>query len=189
MATKKVVGKQKKKKWFQIYASGEFKNGLIGETLSSDGNDLIGRGVKINLMNVTGNPKNQSINVGFKINEVKDEGAYTELISYSLSSAHVRRMVRPAKSKIDDSFTCATKDNINVRIKSLFLTKKIVKSSILASLRHKNRELITKFINENDYPSVIGSLVDGKIQKDVRESLNKIYPLALYQVRSFERIK
>lgn len=189
MAKKKVGVKQKKKKWFTILASEEFRRAPIGETLSVDGNNLVGRAVKVNLMNLTSNPRNQNINIGFKINEIKGEEAFTNLVSYSVLPAHLKRMVRPARTKIDDSFTCVTKDNINVRIKPLFLTKKIVKSSISISLRHKSRELIIKYIKENNYSDIILNLVNVKFQRELRESLSKVYPLVLCQIKAFEKVK
>ena len=55
MVRGKGVTKQKKKKWFNILASSEFRRSVIGETLSIDGNNLVGRIVKVNLMNLTNN--------------------------------------------------------------------------------------------------------------------------------------
>ena len=189
MAKKKIVARQKKKRWFQILSSDEFRRTPIGETLSLDGKGLVGKTVRVNLMNLTNNPRNQNINMGFRISEVKGEELHTNLIRYAMLPAHVKRMVRPSKSKLDDSFSCVTKDNVTVRVKPLFLTRNVVKSSILTSLRSKSRELVIKFVKENDYSSVVLNLIEGRLQKEFKMNLSKIYPLTLYQIKVFERIK
>src|SRR3989344_7629474 len=120
---------KKKKKWLGIFAGPEFNNAEVGETLANEGAKIIGRTLEVNLANITQDPKSQNIKVKFRIKEVKGNEAHSEFISYKMLSTYVKRVIRPAKEKMDDSFQYMTKDNIKVVIKTLILTKAKTKHS------------------------------------------------------------
>jgi len=180
--------KKKKKKWYGILASPEFNNIEIGETLADSEESLIGRSLEVNLANITNDPKSQNIKIKFKINQVKGNEAYTEVYRYELSSTYIKRVVKPTKNKVDDSILFATKDNIKIRIKPLFLTKALVKKSILTMLRIKSREYLQNYFKENEYKKLIQDLVSHNIQKDLKNILKKIYPLNTAEIRLMQRL-
>ena len=180
--------KKKKKKWYGVLASPEFSNIEIGETLADSEESLIGRGLETNLANITNDPKSQHIKVKFKINQVKDNQAYTEVYRYELANTYIKRVVKPTKDKIDDSILLTTKDNIKIRIKPLFLTKALVKKSILTMLRIKSREYLQDYCKKNEYKNLIQDLVSHNIQKDLKSILKKIYPLNVAEVRLMQRL-
>ena len=117
--------KNKKKIWFEIIAPKTFKEVSLGNTLAYSLDEIKGRSIKVNLMKVTSNMKNQNVNVTFIINETRDNKGYTELVSYVFVPSSIKRLVRRGKSRVDDSFVCRTKDGKTIRVKSLMITRSI----------------------------------------------------------------
>jgi ribosomal protein S3AE len=176
-----------KKKWFQVLSPKIFNNIPIGETFQYDLRDALGSTVETNLMNLTRNIKNQNISVKFLINNVKNTQLYTEIISYTLNNSSLKRMVRRRRGRIDDSLILKTKDNIDVRIKPILITRSRTKGSIKQALRKKVKELITNFLRKNDYETVFKNVVFYSLQKELKEKLDKIYPLSNCEIRVLKR--
>jgi len=178
----------KRKKWIGILASPEFNNAEIGETLVSENTNLIGRKLEANLANLTQDPKSQNIKIKFKIREVKDNEAYTEIFSYEMLSTYVKRVIRPAKEKMDDSFEYSTKDSIKIKIKTLILTKAKTKKSILTSIRLKSREFLKDYCSKSEFKKLIIDLASHNLQKELKNTLKRVYPLSVCEIRIMQRI-
>ncbi|MFH1209605.1 MAG: hypothetical protein V1663_02350 [archaeon] len=185
MAQDKLV----KKKWYNIMANKDFNNMLIGETTCKDKNQLIGRIVSYNLGQLTRDIKLQNVKVGFKINKVEDNNAYTEIVKYELISSYIKRVVRVGRSRLDDSFICMTKDNVKVRIKVLVLTRNIVQKGLLTNMRKKIREYFSKLLIKDDYEVFLTNLIFYKLQGELRRDLGKVYPVAVCEVRMMVKLK
>ncbi len=176
--------KKKRKKWYPILASKEFRQVEIGETVTSSPDSLIGRTLEANLMQLASNTKKQNYSVKFKITEVKDDKAFTEVKEYYMSPSALKRLIFSDKEKIEDSFACQTKDKIKVRIKPLLITKYKTKKSVLKSLRKKTKEILTKEITNKTYSELINSFLDYKFINQIKNQLKKIYPLSTLQIKA-----
>ena len=181
--------KKKKKKWYTILASSEFNKQVIAETISSDPKSLIGRTIKFSLMNLTREIKHQNIKIIFSINSVNENNALTEVVGYELVPSFIKRITRTAREKIDDVNTYETKNNIKLVLKLLIMTKSKTKRSILSNLRHKSKEFLTAKIQKQDYSELITSLITYTLQKELKSTLSKIYPVAVCDVRVLKKIK
>jgi ribosomal protein S3AE len=186
MAESQVI--KKKKKWINIFANPEFNNIEVGETLANEDTNLIGRTIETNLANITQDPKSQNIKIRFRVREIKDNKAYANAMSYEMLSTYVKRIVRPAKEKVDDSFEYKTKEGIKIKIKTIFLTKAKTIKSILTNLRHQSRGYLTDYCNKSDYKTLINDLASHNLQRDLKNVLKKIYPLNVCEVRMMQRI-
>jgi len=179
--------KQKKKKNY-LLISREFNDIEIGETPASDDNLVLGRSIEVSLAQITNDPKMQNIKVKFKVKEVKENKGYTELYEYFIIPTYIRRVVKPAKEKIDDSFSLITKDNVKLRIKPLLLTKAVTQNTILSHLRHKTRDFFSEYCKKNEYKKFLQDLITHNLQKDLKNTLNKIYPLSVCEIRRMEKL-
>lgn len=188
MAVKRTLTKQKKKKWFTIFSPKEFRSNIVGETLASDPNLLKNRKVKVNLANLIGDPKKQSIEITLKIKEIKGTEAHTEIIKYTILPPNIKRIVRTGKSKLDDSFIIETKDKSKLRIKPLLITRKKVKNSIATEIRKKAREYLKKHISTTPLDALFPLIISGRLQRELREYISKIYPLTNCQIRILEKL-
>lgn len=189
MATKTRSTVKQKKIWYQVLAPKEFRNEVIGETLSSEPEKIVGRIMKINLADLTRDVKSQSIEIQLEITEIKGQQANTIVKQYMLMPNHTRRVVRTGKSKIEDSFTLKTKDNVSVQIKPLFIAISLVQNSIGSALRKTTRAYFADLFKNTDFSNIFLLLVSNKLQSALRAELKKIYPLATCQIRMFRRLK
>ena len=62
-----------RKRWFDVLATKDFNETVIGETPALAPEQIVGRVISVNLMNITGNIKKQNINVKFKITGIRDK--------------------------------------------------------------------------------------------------------------------
>jgi len=182
--TATVEDKKKKKKWLRIVATPLFSNREIGESTVFAPASLLGKVTSVNLMVLTNDVKKQNINVRFRVNEVKDNTGYTELISYEMIPAHVKRIVRRANDKLDDSFLAETQDGKIIRIKPLLITRTETKGSVLATLAKKSRAFVIQYVKKVSYEQLISDIIISKLQSEMYKFLKKVYPLRVAEIRA-----
>jgi len=184
VVAKKVGKKVRKKQWFQIVSPNLFHNQVIGDIYLYDVADAVGRHVNANLMNLTRDFKRQNINIKFLISSVSDNKLQTEVSGYKMIPASIRRIVRRGKSKLEMSFVVETADRKKVRIKPIFVTRNLVKSSVSVGLRKKAEEYISRNFKKANYDSTVQEIVSHKFQSNLKKYLNKIYPLRVCEIKS-----
>ena len=186
MAKPKTALKKKKKEWFEIIAPKEFGSRVIGETVADESSNLIGRSLSANLARITGDFKKQNINVDFLITDVKDNKCQTSVRAFWMQPSSIKRMVRVGVDRVDVSVIMKTKDNVNVRIKPLLITKSKIKSSIRNALRNAMLQEINKVVQKSAYDQLIQSVVSFSLHKELKSKLDKIFPLKTSQIRAVE---
>lgn len=186
MANPKPTLLKKKKKWYTIVAPKEMNNVAIGETLASEPETLKGRVVQANLMTITNDMKKQNMTAVFKVTDVKESVAETELTAYYISQAHIKRLSKRAREKVEDSFKCQTKDNQTVIVKPFLLLRSKVQRGVMSSLRHKSREELANELKNKTFMEFVSTVLSGETQKNLKLSLKKIYPLNAAEIRVVE---
>ena len=177
------VAKLKKKQWYSILAPKQFENAVIGETLVYEPQQMLGKTLSHSLMNLTNDTKRQNINIHFKVTEVEDDKAKTSIIGYQIIPSTVKRFVRRNSEKMDISFTCETADNVFLRVKPLIVTKADVRGSIAAKVRNNALAFLAKTIKKMTYDEVLNDIISRKLQDSMRQTLSKIYPLKVCEIR------
>ena len=177
------VAKLKKRQWFSIIAPKQFENVVPGETLVYEPQAMLGKTLSHNLMNLTSDPKKQNISICFKITEVQGDKGMTSIIGYQIVPSSVKRFVRRNSEKMDLSFSCETADNVHVRIKPLVITKADIKGSTAAKLRNTITQFLIKAVKKISYNDLLNDLITHKLQSEMRQGFNKIYPLKVCEIR------
>ena len=177
------VAKIKKKQWYQILAPKQFENVVIGETLVYEPQQMLGKTLSHSLMNLTNDTRKQNISIHFKVTEVEGDKAKTSIMGYQIIPSTVKRFVRRNSEKMDLSFTCETSDNVFLRVKPLIVTKADVKGSIAAKVRNNALAFIVKTIKKMTYDEILNEVISRKLQDSMRQTLNKIYPLKVCEIR------
>ena len=185
--TKKARVSVAKKRWYAVQAPQLFNNVVFGETLAEEVESLQGRGIKVNLGTVLRATKKQNVEVRFKITGVQGNTCSTELVSMEILPPHVKRIVKRAKKRVDDSFVVTTKDSVQVRLKPMILVKDNVQHSLLTSLRMSARDFFAKAAQESTFNEFANKIVMGEIYKDLKTGLKKIYPVSAIEMRAFVR--
>lgn len=192
MAKKEIIRKEllkkKNKKWITIYAPKMFNEVPIGESYASDINELIGKNLSLNLMELTNDIKKQNIKIKFRAAKNIDGKVISEPVSYEMIESFVRRVTKRSKSKVDDSFITTSKDNISIRLKPLILTKNKTSNSTLTTIRHKEREFLSDYCKQNNFEDILNELINHSLQSNLRAQLKKYYPVAVAEIRVFKRV-
>ena len=181
-----VVDSWKKKKWHRILAPKIFNEQVIGETPSIEPDSIIGRTVNSNLMHLTRDMKKQNMNVVFEISRVMGDTAYTGVRRFELNPSSIKRFIRRGKERIDCSFVCTTADKKKARIKPLLVTINNVRGSVSTELRDKTRKYLIERIKNTKSDILVQEIMHNKLQKELRDSLKKIYPLKICDIRVLE---
>lgn len=179
--------KAKKKHWYQILPTSNFKIPEIGETFTSDPSKLVGKTVAVSGMDLMRDPRKGNIKITFRVTEIKDNKALTEIKSYEIVQNSIRRMMHQGKEKIDASFKTETKDNILVIAKPVLITRAKTSRAVLSKIRKNAEDFLKAAIKKQSYQESINLLLEGKLQVQLREHLKKTYPLAACHIRMFEK--
>ena len=175
--------KVKKKTWFKVVAPKIFGNKEIGESYLVDAEKAVGRKMKVNLRDLTGNFKDQNVYIGLQINKANGSILNTSVTGYQLTTAHVKRAIRKNTNRLDDFFTLKTKGGKNVILKSLVVTFGKTQRSTRSQIRKALGEYFSEEISKVSLDDFISNLVNHKLQIAAKRKLNKIYPLKEVSVR------
>ena len=163
--------KKRKKRWYGLVAPKEFSDKRIGETLAGEPNEILGRNVKINLMNLIDDYKRQGVNIKFKVESVNDDNAVCKTIGYEMLKSHARRIVRKGADKMDDSFLVQTKDGGKFRIKPIIVTRTRVSHPTLGKIRKIVQAYVTEKVKELSSTELFESVIQSRLQKEIRSNI------------------
>jgi small subunit ribosomal protein S3Ae len=178
-----------KKVWIPILAPALFNKQQIGETYVTEASKAVGKTVPVNLMNLTGDMRQQNINVVFEINSVSGSKLYSEMIGFKMLPSSLKRMVRRGKNKVDYSFKAKTADGYRLKVKVIMVTIGLTKLSATTRLRKTCKEEFKKYFENTKYEKFVDELVHHRVQGSMKKLLSKAYPLRMFEVRHMEVIK
>jgi len=178
--------KIKKKIFIRIVGPKLFNEQIIGETPVTDPRTLLGRNMRINLMGITNEPRDQNVEIKLNLNSLKGDSVGTEIIGYSLLPAFIRKLIRKEKRRVDDSFIINTSDNRTVRIKPFLLTIHIVSNSIMTALRKKTQEIVKAEALKLTFEALVTEVLSRRLQDKLRKDLAKLYPLKSCEIKAIE---
>ncbi len=186
--TKKSRISVKKKRWYTVQAPKVLNNIIFGETLTSDPALLKGRVFTVALSVVNRVVRGSNISVKFKVIDVQGNNCITEFVGYEMAGGFIKRLVKRAKRRVDDSFVLECKDKVKFRFKPLLLVKTSVQHSLQSDLRHKVKEHMTKLCKEKEYSEVVAMILQGTLQKDIKSECRKIHPMLNFDVRALKKL-
>jgi len=95
---------------------------------------------------------------------------------------YLKRMVRKGTSNIEDSFSTDCK-NAKIRVKPILVSRRKVSRSVRKALREKANEELKNYLKDKNYEEIFEEVIDNKLQKMLSQTLKKIYPLSLCEIR------
>ncbi|MAG77770.1 hypothetical protein CL616_00205 [archaeon] len=186
--TKKARISVKKKRWYAVEAPKVLNNVVFGETLAADVSMLKGRGFAVNLSTVNRAVRGNNISVRFKISEVKGNNCLTDFIGYEMAGGFIKRLVKRAKRRVDDSFIVESKDKIKFRLKPMILVKAQIQHSVQTDLRKRVREHVAKLAKDKSYNEIVSMVLQGALQKELRSECRKVHPMLNVDIRALTKI-
>ncbi len=186
MAKKNVkkAGKVKgKKRWLPVIAPKSFESVALGECYVERPEQAVGKTIRTNLMTLTGDMRRQVIEIRFDVVKVGEGKALTAVTGYELLPSGVKRLVRRGRSKVDDSFLVKSATGRLVRIKPLIITANPASERACSALRLTTRERLKQLVSSFSFDKLVQELVHGRIQRALKEPLNKIHPIKTIDIR------
>ena len=183
--TKKGLGRVNtaKKLWYKIVSPKLFGQMELGETYLSSPGDAVGRNLKVNLKDLTGNVKDQNAYVKFKVDALDGNTLKASTIGYELTYTYVKKMVRKSTNKLDDYFVFRTKDGKDIIVKTLMITQSKCQRSAQKKLLQTLQAYLDGEAKNSTFETFISNLVTRKVQMTAKKILHKIYPLNEIAVR------
>ncbi len=185
-AGRRVKDKWKSKSWYRIVAPDIFDEAVVGETVASDPESLLGRVSEISLQDLTGDFSRTHIKVKLKINGVRGGECKTRFVGHNMTSDYIRRLTRRRQSKLEAVFTVRTKEGYKVRLKPLSITNKRVSSSVKRSLRKKQHQVISDMAENSRLGELAQKILFGELPKKLANECKSIYPLKQVEIKKSE---
>jgi len=181
-AGRRVKDKWKSKSWYRIVAPEIFEGSVIGETVATDPESLLGRVTEISLQDLAGDFSRTHIKAKFKINGIRGGECKTRFIGHEMTTDYIRRLTRRRRSKIEAVFTVRTKEGFKIKVKPLSITNKRINSSIKRSVRKKQREVVKEMANDSRLGEFAEKILFGELAKKIANECKTVYPLKQVEI-------
>jgi len=177
--------KVKKKKWFSIIAPPIFREAVVGEIFLYDSSEMKGRCITANMMNLTNNPRNQSINIKFRIYDVKEGKGVTQVLGAEMTPGSIKRLMRRGRTKVEDSFVVQTSDKKLVRIKPVIIANSLERQSVTAVIRKVLRSNVARLAIKITYDQLVEEIMGFKLQRHLGEQSSKVTRIRNSEIKAF----
>jgi len=190
LAARKQRDKWRAKRWFTVRAPRNpwsYRN--IGETIAEEDSMLTGRVYEMMQNELDGDFSKMHVKVKFQITHTIGSDAITEFIGHEVAKDHIRRQVRRARSKVDDTVDVVTEDGFYIRIKPIIITHRTAKSSQKQEMRARTRDAILKMGATSTWVSIQKSIMDGTLENAIKDSISSIHPVRAVMLRKSQLIQ
>ena len=190
LAARKQRDKWRAKRWYTVRAPRNpwsYRN--IGETIAEEDSMLEGRIYEMMQNELDGDFSKMHVKVRFRITHTIGSDAITEFIGHEVAKDHIRRQVRRARSKVDDTVDIVTEDGFYIRIKPLVITHRTAKSSQKQEIRSRAKEIILKAGATSTWVGIQKSIMDGSLESSIKDSVSAIHPVRTVLLRKTQLIQ
>jgi len=178
--------KAKTKKEFNIKLPKLFNEKFIGKTFADKPKKIIGRKLIVYARDIWENTLKYYYKLCFRIDSVEDDIASTIFVGHEISKAFISKNVKKNSTRIDLYVKGKTKDNKILVLKPIVITTKRVKTSVASAIRREMNKFLELYIKENSLDKIVKDIMSDDLQKDLRKTLNTIYPLSVVEIRKSE---
>jgi small subunit ribosomal protein S3Ae len=186
MARKKQVGRRvegwKAKKWYRVYVPEAFGKVEIGDTISADPANMVGRVMTATLGEVVQDYSKSHIKMRFKINNVAGDAAYTEFVGHEVTRDYLRSMVKRRASRIDTIHPIISKDGKLLRVTVVCLTLSRAEQSQVHAVRQAISQALAARAKESDFETLVRDIVSGEMAREVFKVAKEIYPIRRVEI-------
>ena len=186
MAKKKQAGRRlegwKAKKWYRVYVPETFGKVEIGDTISADPENVIGRVMTTTFNEIAQDYSKSHIKMRFKINNVAGDVAYTEFVGHEVTRDYLRSMVKRRTSRIDTILPLLTRDGKLLRVTVVCLTLTRADQSQVHAIRQTVAQMLTAKAAESDLDTLVREIVSGDLARDIFKAVKTIYPMRRVEI-------
>tara|TARA_Y100000287_G_C14203019_1_gene346564 strand:- start:362 stop:1261 length:900 start_codon:yes stop_codon:yes gene_type:complete len=190
LAARKQRDKWRAKRWYTVRAPRNpwsYRN--IGETIAEEDSMLEGRIYEMMQNELDGDFSKMHVKVRFRITHTVGSDAITEFIGHEVAKDHIRRQVRRARSKVDDTVDIVTEDGFYIRLKPLVITHRTAKSSQKQEIRSRAKEIILKVGATSTWVAIQKAIMDGSLESSIKDAVSAIHPVRTVLLRKTQLIQ
>lgn len=190
LAARKQRDKWRAKRWYTVRAPRNpwsYRN--IGETIAEEDSMLEGRIYEMMQNELDGDFSKMHVKVKFRITHTVGSDAITEFIGHEVAKDHIRRQVRRARSKVDDTVDIVTEDGFYIRLKPLVITHRTAKSSQKQEIRSRAKEIILKAGATSTWVAIQKAIMDGSLESSIKDAVSTIHPVRTVLLRKTQLIQ
>ena len=178
--------KGKPKQEFEIRLPKLFGKKIIGKTFADKPKKIGGRKFTVYAKDIWDKTQKYYYKFDFKVDGIKDKELITSFRGHQISRAFISKNVRKFSTRIDLYIREKTKDGIDLILKPLIITTMNVKTSIVKSIRKEAKKFLELYIRENTLNKIVQDIISDDLQRDLKKSLNAIYPISIVEIRKTE---
>ncbi len=176
--------KGKKKDWFLIIAQPFGKE--VGKTLAEEADQLIGRRISVPLVELINDFNKYYMKFYFRIKKIEGNNAIAEFDGSECLRDYISRMIVRRVRRIDVIQDLKTKDGRKIRVKSLVVVSKRVKSTMEKTIRKKVETLMEEEVKNSTLEEFIQKIISDEIKNKAIKEVSKIYPVRHFEIRKTE---
>jgi len=186
MAATKTKGKGKMKAWYSLIAPRLFGEREIGKTMAADPDKLVGRRISLSLIDIADNPSKYYMKFTFKVKKVDGTKAFVDFDGSEILHDYISRMILRRVRRVDTVQDLQTKDGVKVRVKTLAVLPRRIKSSIVARMRNEIREMLREAVENSEFDDFVGKIMTDEIKMTVLRTARRTYPVRNFEIRKTE---
>ncbi|WEL19193.1 hypothetical protein [Candidatus Nanohalococcus occultus] len=174
------------KNWYEIQAPEIFDADEVTETPAEKDSQVVGRKVREGLEDLMEGTDKYYADVTLKVTDVEGNKAFTEIAGMEVSKEYVSRMIRKRSDRFDLVHDTKTDDGKTVRIKVVGATVRNTSSKTLKDVRNAMKDLIDEEANSATYHEVMEMIFEDRLQDELRDIAEDIYPFRQLEIRKTE---
>ncbi len=187
--TKVTVDKWKRKTHFKIFADNNFDNKEIGDTMATKPEHIIGRKIKINLSDLTGQRQKRHQKVIFQITSTEGNNAKTEAKGFETTQGYLARIVRKRNTKITNILIEKSKDKKTIKTTTTAITSVKVPKATAKEIRKIIEKEVKEAVKKKNFALFLQDVLFGAFVSKLFKKIKKIAPIKRVEVEKTIVIK
>ncbi|MFB6245524.1 MAG: hypothetical protein ABEJ03_04225 [Candidatus Nanohaloarchaea archaeon] len=174
------------KNWYEIQAPDVLDIDTVTETPAEKDSQVVGRRIREGLEDLVDSTDKYYVDVSMKVTDVEGNKAFSEIDGMECSKEFVSRMIRSESDRFDLVHNTETADDRKVRIKLVGATVRNTSSNTLSDVRNRLEELIEEEASAATYSDLMEMIFEDRLQQELRDAAEEIYPFKQLEVRKTE---
>lgn len=183
------VDKWRNKYWLDVQVPDYIGDDSLGMTPASDLNQVIGRTVKISLMDLTDQFNDLNYHLTFKITKITGNKARTEFYGQTLSRDYRRSQIRNHRSQVDGVFNLSLSDDSRVRVTTFVVTPIRAPHNTKKEIRKAVREQIEQLCSELTFPAFVNKLISYELRDEILPAAEEVFPIKLLEIAKVKVVR
>ncbi|MFA5412549.1 MAG: hypothetical protein WC350_04360 [Candidatus Micrarchaeia archaeon] len=179
---------EKHKEWYKVLAPEKYDSKELGEVVASDGKLLMNRVIPVSLGDLTGKFSQSALytTLNFRVKEVLGKAVHTELIGHSLAPSYMRTFIRRRRTVLHSVVDVNTKDEKEVRLKLVAVTRDKISETQRTNLRRAIEEEVLAASKEFSYYELMDEIMYGRLATRVFNKAKVVTPMGRIEFRRSE---